>query len=265
MHISIFQGNKGVDEVDRPDKRALVRITRESDSAPTERIEYRLMVRDIPSEERPRERLRHSGAHALANHELLAIILRTGTTHNNVLEIAMQLLSKYGGFNGLMRVDFTELCNEHGLGVAKTAQLKAALEIGRRLSMIQPDEKYQIRSPVDVAHLLMPEMAYLDHERMRILILNTRNQIVDNIDRYRGTVNSSVLRVSEIFRPAITRNCPSVIVCHNHPSGDPTPSREDIEVTQQLVEAGKLLDIELLDHIVIGESRFISIKDQLRW
>ena len=111
----------------------------------------------------------------------------------------------------------------------------------------------------------MMEMTYLDHEQMRILILDTKNQVIDNISRYQGTVNSSVLRAAEIFRPAIIRNCPGVIVCHNHPSGDPTPSPEDIAVTEQLVEAGKVLDIDLLDHLVIGNHRFVSLKERLRW
>ncbi|MFL5659040.1 MAG: DNA repair protein RadC [Ktedonobacteraceae bacterium] len=219
----------------------------------------------MPTNERPRERLKHYGPQALSNSELLAIILRTGTTRDNVIELAGKLLAKYGGLSGLMRADFRELCAEYGLAEAKAAQLKAALEIGRRLGMLQPDEKYQIKSPSDAANLVMMEMTYLDHEQMRILILDTKNQVIDNISRYQGTVNSSVLRAAEIFRPAIIRNCPGVIVCHNHPSGDPTPSPEDIAVTEQLVEAGKVLDIDLLDHLVIGNHRFVSLKERLRW
>src|SRR5436309_10316604 len=111
----------------------------------------------------------------------------------------------------------------------------------------------------------MMEMTYLDHEQMRILILDTKNQVIDNISRYQGTVNSSVLRAAEIFRPAIIRNCPGLILCHNHPSGDPTPSPEDIEATKHLVAAGRILDIELVDHIIIGHQRFVSLKEHLRW
>lgn len=229
------------------------------------KLEYHATVRDLPTEERPRERLQNHGPKALANAELLAIILRTGTTRENVLELASKLLTKYGGLGGLMRAEFMELCNEYGLGAAKTAQLKAALEIGRRLGTLQPDEKYQIKSPADAANLVMMEMAFLDHEQMRILVLNTKNQVVDNISRYQGTVNSSVLRAAEIYRPAILRNCPAVIICHNHPSGDPTPSPEDISVTEQLVAAGQHLDIELVDHLVIGNQRFVSLKERLRW
>src|SRR6266700_1570043 len=109
------------------------------------------------------------------------------------------------------------------------------------------------------------EMTFLDHEQMRILVLDTKNQVVENISRYQGTVNSSVLRAAEVYRPAIIRNCPGVIICHNHPSGDPTPSPEDIAVTRQLVEAGKVLDIELVDHLVIGNHRFVSLKERMRW
>ena len=233
-------------------------------AAPT-RLEYHPTIHDMPSDERPRERLKHYGPQALSNSELLAILLRTGTTRDNVLELASKLLTKYGGLNGLMRADFGELCNEYGLGEAKASQLKAGLEIGRRLGLLQPDEKYQIKSPADAANLVMMEMTYLDHEQIRILILDTKNRVVENISRYQGTVNSSVLRAAEIFRPAIIRNCPAVIVCHNHPSGDPTPSPEDITVTEQLVAAGSHLDIELVDHLVIGNHRFVSLKERLRW
>lgn len=232
---------------------------------PPAKLEYHPTIHDIPVDERPRERLKHYGPQALSNSELLAILLRTGTTRDNVIELASKLLAKYGGLNGLIRADFSELCNEHGLGEAKTSQLKAGLEIGRRLGMLQPDEKYQIKSPADAANLVMMEMTYLDHEQIRILILDTKNRVVENITRYQGTVNSSVLRAAEIFRPAIIRNCPAVIVCHNHPSGDPTPSPEDITVTEQLVAAGIHLDIELVDHLVIGNHRFVSLKERLRW
>lgn len=229
------------------------------------RLEYHVTVHDMPADERPRERLRTYGPQALSNAELLAIILRTGTARDNVLELASKLLAKYGGLGGLLRADFSEMCQEHGLGEAKTAQLKAALEIGKRLSRQELNERYQIKSPRDAASLVMVDMAHLDHEQMCILVLDTKNHVVEHINRYRGTVNSSVLRVAEIFRPAITRNCPAVIVCHNHPSGDPAPSPEDIAVTEQLVEAGKLLDIELVDHLIIGDHKYISLKEKLRW
>ncbi|HLI87131.1 MAG TPA: DNA repair protein RadC [Ktedonobacteraceae bacterium] len=226
---------------------------------------YHATVHDIPIDDRPRERLQQHGAECLGTPELIAIILRTGTARDNVIELSNRLLAKYGGLSGLLSADFHELCNEYGLGAAKTAQLKAALELGKRLSIEQPDRKYQIRSVDDAANLVRMELMHLDHEEMHILILDTKHQVVERIRRYKGTVNSSVLRSSEVFRPAVVRNCPNVIVCHNHPSGDPTPSPEDIEVTKQLVAAGRLLDIDLLDHIVIGNPRYVSLKERLRW
>ncbi len=232
---------------------------------PRKPLEYHATVHDMPTGERPRERLRIYGPQALSNAELLAIILRVGTARDNVLELAGKLLAKYDGLRGLLRADFGELCHEHGLGEAKCCQIKAALELGKRLGQQTVEEKYQIRSPKDAASLVMVEMMHLDYEQMRILVLDTKNQVVENINRYQGTVNSSVLRVAEIFRPAITRNCPAVIVCHNHPSGDPTPSPEDIAVTEQMVQAGKLLDIELVDHVIIGSHRYTSLKERLRW
>ena len=154
------------------------------------KLEYHPTIHDMPTGERPRERLQHYGPKALSTAELLAIILRTGTSRDNVIELAGKLLAKYGGLSGLMRADFSELCTEHGLGEAKASQLKAALEMGRRLGMLQDDEKYQIKSPADAANLVMPEMMYLDHEQMRILILDTKNRVMENVSRYQGTVNS---------------------------------------------------------------------------
>lgn len=240
-------------------------IPGETPQGSPQRLEYHATVHDMPHDERPRERLRTYGPQSLSNAELLAIILRTGTSRQNVLELAGNLLAKYGGLAGLIRVDFSELCQEHGLGEAKCSQLKAALELGKRLTRQQIEEKYQIKSPRDAANLVMIEMTHLDHEQLRILVLDTKNQVVENISRYQGTVNSSVLRIAEIFRPAITRNCPAILVCHNHPSGDPAPSPEDIAVTEQLVQAGKILDIELVDHLIIGNHRYISLKEQMHW
>ncbi|HEX7735640.1 MAG TPA: DNA repair protein RadC [Ktedonobacteraceae bacterium] len=229
------------------------------------RLESHLTVHDIPMDERPRERLRNHGPQALSSAELLAIILRTGTARENVLELAGKLLARYSGLGGLLNLDFDELCRVHGLGEAKCCQIKAALELGKRLGQQQFETKYQIKSSHDAANLVMVEMTYLDHEEMRVLALDTKNQVAENISLYRGTVNSSVLRIAELFRPAITRNCPAILVCHNHPSGDPTPSAEDIEVTEQLVKAGKVLEIEVIDHLVIGNHKYTSLREHLRW
>jgi DNA repair protein RadC len=242
-------------------------LSRESDADcyTHSRLDYHATVRELPSDERPRERLQHFGAGALSQAELLAIILRTGTRGDNALELANKLLSKYGGLPGLVRADFRELCAEHGIGEAKSAQVKAALELGRRLALVQMDTRYKITTPQDAANLVMMDMAYLDTEQIRVLLLDSKGQLVEKVSLYQGTANSSVLRAAEVFRPAIIRKCPGLILCHNHPSGDPEPSPEDIQTTLQLVEAGHILDIELVDHIIIGHQRFVSLKEHLRW
>ncbi len=226
------------------------------------RVAYHTTVRELPAEERPRERLLRYGPGTLQTAELLAIILRVGTTKENVLELSARLLREYGGLGGLLAADMAALCNEHGLGEAKVAQLRAALEVGRRLSVTAPEERPTITLPADVSVLLQADMAYLAQEQLRVLCLDTKNRVVHQQVVYQGTVNSSVVRVAEVFKPAVTRTCPAVVVVHNHPSGDPTPSPEDIRTTDQLRKAGELLDIELLDHIVIGHQRYVSLKER---
>ena len=214
---------------------------------------------------RLRERLQRYGSQTLLTEELLAIILSIGSTRADILELAEKLLARYGELGRLMEADRGELKHDYGLGDVRVALLQATLELGRRLNLPQTEEKYQIISPADAARLVMPEMAYLDYEQVRVIVLDTKNQVVCDIVLYQGTVNSSVQRAAEIFRPAIIRNCPSIIVCHNHCSGDPSPSPEDLEVNRQLVAAGQLLDVELVDHLIIGYHRFVSLKERLRW
>ncbi|HEX78283.1 MAG TPA: JAB domain-containing protein [Dehalococcoidia bacterium] len=220
------------------------------------------MIREMPPSERPRERLQRLGASSLSTAELLAIVLRTGTPSENVLNLAARLLAHYGGLAGLARASFSELCAQHGVGQAKAAQAKAALELGRRLLSSQPQERATVHSPQDVANLLLGEMGLLEQEQLRVILLNTKNQVMDIPEVYRGSVHASLIRVGEVFREAVRQNCPAVIVVHNHPSGDPAPSTEDIEVTEQMVAAGKMLDIEVLDHIVIGQQRYVSLKER---
>jgi len=226
------------------------------------RAPYRPTIHELPASERPRERLQHRGAAALSNAELLAIVLRTGVGGENVLNMAQRLLSTYGGLAGLARASFGELAREHGMGTAKTAQVQAALELGRRLLIASPDERPQITSPADAANLLMPEMELLEQEHLRTLLLDTKHHVLASPTIYVGNVNTSVIRVAELFREAIKLNCAALIVAHNHPSGDPTPSPDDIRVTEQIVQAGKLLDIEVLDHLIIGRQRYVSLKER---
>jgi DNA repair protein RadC len=225
-------------------------------------IDYHPTIKELPSGDRPRERLIREGATALSTAELLAIIFRVGVGGENVISLSQRLLAGYGGLAGLARAPFTDLQNEHGLGEAKVATLKAAFELGRRLAVASPEDRVQVRSPADAANLLMGEMSTLEQEQLRVMALDTRNRVLAVSTVYVGSLNSSVVRVSELFREAIRRNAAAIIVAHNHPSGDPTPSPEDVAVTRNIIQAGQLLDIEVLDHVVIGQQRFVSLKER---
>ena len=223
---------------------------------------YHVTIHDLPAEERPRERLVHYGATALSNAELLAIILRTGGRGENVIQMAQRLLADWEGLPGLARVSFAELSAMKGMGTAKAAEIKACLEIGRRLMLASPNERPQIASPADGAALLMMDMAHLEQEHLRLLLLDTKNRVLAMPTVYQGNVNTTVVRVAELFREAIRHNATALIVAHNHPSGDPTPSPEDVHMTRQIVQAGELLGIQVLDHLVIGSNRFVSLKER---
>jgi DNA repair protein RadC len=223
---------------------------------------YNLTIPDFPLGERPRERLQYHGPAALSNAELLAILLRVGRPGENAVALSTRLLAEFGGLAGLAKASFHDLVSIKGVSTAKTAQLKAAIELGRRLLITSPDARPQITSPLDAANLLMLEMGSLEQEHLRTLLLDTKNRVLASPTVYKGNVNSSIIRVSEIFREAIRENATALIVAHNHPSGDPTPSPEDVQVTRSIVQAGMMLGIDVLDHIVIGHQRFVSLKER---
>jgi len=222
--------------------------------------EYNVRIREIPSSERPRERLRDLGAAALSTAELLAIILRTGSARQSVLNLASSLLARHGGLGGLARLSFADLVRERGVGEAKAAEMQATFQLALRLNALQPEERPFVRSPEDVNALLGGEMALLDQERLRVLLLNTRNQVLAVNEVYKGSVSTALVRTAELFREAVRQNAPSVILVHNHPSGDPSPSPDDVVMTKQAIEAGTVLGIELLDHVIIGDRRYASLK-----
>jgi DNA repair protein RadC len=224
-------------------------------------VEYFPTIKELPEDERPRERLEQCGAAALSSAELLAIILRVGSKDENVIRFAQRLLSSHG-LVGLHQLPFSELVAIKGLGQAKAAQLKAAFELGRRLMIAAPHERLTVKSPADAANLLMLEMGALEQEHLKAVILNTKNQVLKVQPIYVGSLNTAVVRVGELFREAIRLNAAAIIVAHNHPSGDPTPSAEDVAVTRQMVEAGKLLNIDVLDHLVICQARWVSLKER---
>ena len=224
--------------------------------------EYRPMIRDLPEDLRPRERMTYAGAGALSTAELLAIILRVGNRGESAIRFAERLLTHFGGVGGLAQASFDELCQAHGVGVATAAQIKAALELGRRLLATSPAERPQIRTPADVANLLMLEMSLLEQEQLRTILLDTKNNVTRISNVYMGSLNAAIVRIGEVFRAAVQANSAGIIVVHNHPSGDPTPSPEDVRVTEMIIDAGELLDIKVLDHIIIGRNRYVSLKER---
>ena len=223
---------------------------------------YTTLIRDMPEGERPRERLAKYGADTLSNPELIAILLRTGMKGESVLNMSYRLISEFEGLEKMGRASFSDLCLLNGISEAKACQLLAAFELGRRLVSLSPEERTTINSPHDVYNLLGADMRYREQEHLRVLLVSTNSEVVDNLEIYKGTVNSAAVRVAEVLRPAIRENCPSIIVVHNHPSGDPSPSGPDIMITRQIKQAAELMDIELLDHIVIGGRSFVSMKDR---
>lgn len=220
-----------------------------------------LMVRDYPLEERPRERMIKQGAEHLTNQDLLAILLRTGVKEESVFELAARILKEIGTVRQLAFTSVQELTAIKGIGEAKAVQILAGIELGRRVAHKQA-ERHSIRSPEDAAEYLQARIGLKQQEVLYSLYLNTKNQVIHEKTIFVGSLNASIVHPREVFREAIKVSAASVIVAHNHPSGDPTPSREDIEVTKRLVRAGEVIGIDCLDHLIIGDGKFLSLKEK---
>jgi len=221
-----------------------------------------LMIRDVPKEERPRERLMKEGAGRLSNPELLSIVLRTGLRNESVMQLAQRVITQFSGVRGLRAATIEELMAVKGIGQTKAVEILATIEVGKRLMREADEESYVIHSPEDGANYVMDDMRFLSQEHFVTLFLNTKNQVIHRQTIFIGSLNASIVHPREVFKEAIKRSAASIICFHNHPSGDPTPSREDIDVTARLVECGLLLGIDVLDHIVIGDRKFISLKEK---
>lgn len=220
------------------------------------------VIRELPPEQRPRERMLKEGATSLSDIDLLAIMLRTGTAKASAMELAAAILSRFKDLRALSQATIEELSEIKGIGPVKAVQVKAALELGRRLASLPAEERPIIRCPEDVCSLLMEDLRNLDREYFLALLLNTKNQVLAKETISIGTLNASMVHPRELFKVAIRRSAAAVILVHNHPSGDPTPSREDITLTKRLQEAGEIIGIDVLDHIVIGDNRFTSLKSK---
>lgn len=205
------------------------------------------------------EQIQQYGTTSLSNEELLMTLLQGKAAPVRSLTQVRRLLKERGGLRGLLRTDFGELCQEYHLSPQIAARVQAAVELARRLASTAHEERPVIRLPNDAANLVMAAMSHLDHEEMRVLLLDTRNHVMANVLLYQGTLNGTSVRVAEVFRPAITRQAASIIVCHNHPSESLVPSEEDLLFTQHLQEAGTLLNVDLLDHLIIADGRYLSV------
>ncbi|MCI1590362.1 RadC family protein [Heyndrickxia oleronia] len=220
------------------------------------------MIRDYPAGERPRERLVKHGARSLSNQELLAILLRTGTKDESVIQMANRVLQAFDGLRLLKEASLEEIMKIKGIGFAKAVQILATIEIGRRIGNLTYNDRYIIRSPEDAANYVMNDMRFLSQEHFVCLYLSTKNQVIHQQTIFIGSLNASIVHPREVFKEAFRRSAASIICIHNHPSGDPGPSREDIEVTKRLVECGKIIGIEILDHLIIGDKKFVSLKEK---
>jgi len=221
---------------------------------------YMLWIKEMPPGQTPRERLERYGAEALSDVDLLTILLARGSRNLPVTGLSLQVLGECGGLKGLMRQSFSRLLKFKGLGQAKVCQICAVVEIARRISSGGPEQAAVISRPEDAAGLLMSRFSFESRENFGILILDTKNQVKKEKIISIGSLNASIVHPREIFHQAIMESAASLILFHNHPSGDPTPSREDISLTRRLIKAGKLMGIEILDHIIIGQNNYASFK-----
>ena len=222
-----------------------------------------VMVRDLPAEERPREKLIQRGAASLSDTELLAILLRTGTSSVSVLHLAEEVLAKYQdkGLVSIMNISPQEIASVHGVGLAKAATIVAAVELGRRLSTRAAQKLEKIEGPEDVARYASPLLRFEQKEHFLVMLLDVRNRVLAMPTISIGSLTASVAHPREIFREAIRYSAANMILIHNHPSGDPTPSREDIQITKQMMKAGEIMGIPVLDHIIIAGDGFLSLKE----
>ncbi len=221
-------------------------------------------IKELPADERPREKLLRYGSEYLSNGELLAILIGTGTKDRSALSVANGILSMdEAGLAYLADCTAEELCGIDGIGMAKSCKLIAAIEIGKRIAHSSGEKRYTAGSPEEVATLYMEEMRYLKKEYFKVLFLNTKNEILSAENTSIGNLNSSIVHPREVFRNAVKKGAAAIIVIHNHPSGNPLPSQNDIDITKRLQEAGQLMGIPVLDHLIIGDGVFVSLKEKM--
>ena len=217
-------------------------------------------IDDLQDSDKPRERMAAVGVQALSNAELLAVLLNSGTRDLSAIDLGSKLLNDFGGFKGLHRADLSSLMEVKGVGLAKAARIKAAVEVGHRLSKERDDEPVLIKTPEDIYEVVGFEMKSLSQEELWLLMLNSRNRFLGKVKLYKGSQDATTVRVGEIFKEAVRKNVYAIALVHNHPSGNPTESPEDVNMTRAVIEAGRILDIRLLDHLIVAGDNFTSIR-----
>jgi DNA repair protein RadC len=217
----------------------------------------RIAVRDLPQQDQPHYRADHVGFSALSNAELLQLVWAF-----KYLDTPTDLLSRAGSLTDLSRMTLEEMAEVQDIGPGAARAIKAALELGRRLMLEAKPDQTQVRSPADAAAILMTKYGHLEQEHFVVIMLDTRNRVIADEVIYKGTLNSCSVRVGEVFKSAIRRNAAAILIGHNHPSQDPEPSPQDVSITRMIAQAGELMDITLLDHIIVGKSRFVSLKER---
>ncbi|WP_099221270.1 RadC family protein [Listeria costaricensis] len=218
------------------------------------------MVYPIPKQ--PREKLQYLGPEALQDSELIALLLETGTRNESVREVAERLVMKFRQLTEMQFATLEELKEINGIGVAKAAKIIAAIELGKRIHFVSELSNLRIVHPEDAVKIVMPELKFLYQEHFHCLFLNSKNQVIHRETVFVGGLNVSIVHPREVFRLALRHSAASILCFHNHPSGDPTPSNEDIQVTERLIEAGNVVGIPLLDHIIIGKNQYLSLKEK---
>ncbi len=218
-------------------------------------------MRELEPRDRPREKLARFGAPSLGDNELLAVVLGSGIREGDALAVANTVLSAARGLRGLLRCSADDLRAVRGVGRAKAAQVLAALELGRRALAHDPGERVRLRMPGDAAAFLMPEFAARPTEQFGVILLDTKHRVLRTTVLSTGSLDSSAVHPREVFREAASGGAAAIVLFHNHPSGDPTPSPDDIALTHRLAAAGELMEIEVLDHVILGESRYCSLKE----
>lgn len=218
-------------------------------------------IKDIEASKRPREKMMLEGIENLSNEELLAILINTGSKETSAIGLSSRILSKSNGIKGLVEMDLNSLQEIKGIGPAKATTIFAAMELSRRISKVIGKQRFEINSPQSIAQLFMEELRYKNKEVVKVLLLDTKNNIISDTIVSEGSLNASIVHPREVYLEAIKRSANKIVVVHNHPSGDPNPSNEDLKITQRLQESGKILGIELLDHIIIGDGVYCSLRE----